>query len=277
MEKRGITPDRQRIMPVPASMDHERAKEERRREQVDAPKSREAIEREDKEKRQKQEREASWAGVLQAKKSVRVRMEQANAVSEKWQTATTDKATAEEKEKRAVLSYGASKAQAVAQRLTVSEWKEAHKIRAFFGMVPQDVTKCETVAQLADQKAKTAQEEQAKAKLAKEKAEEKIKVLHAVMIQHRQVAEKEQATRTEAEKDHARLIRMHQRQNLTPAQVKAEEQAEEAMMRRMSPDLFREAPQGPQQHQRPQGPQQRQEQQHTRKGPQLKPDWGQSL
>ncbi len=276
MEKRGITPDRQRIMPVPASMDHERAKEERRREQVDAPKSREAMEREDKEKRQKQEREASWAVVVEAKATQQVRLKQAQAVGENWQVAKVAGENATKAAEGACVEIAGWKKRAIEKREIVEQWEAKHPIRNFLGFRGADVTKAENQATQADENAKLAEKSRVEAKAAKVKAEEQMKVLHEQAVEHRLAAEKDQATRTEAEKDHSALIRRHQRENYTPAQVK-QEALQRAADEKWETEWLEKQVQSIEARKRPQGPQQQQEQQHTRKGPQLKPDWGQSL
>jgi hypothetical protein len=242
----------------------------------DTPKSKEAMEAEDKEKRQKVEREASWVVVVEAKATQQVRLKQAQAVGENWQVAKVAGENATKAAEGACVEIAGWKKRAIEKREIVEQWEAKHPIRNFLGFRGADVTKAENQATQADENAKLAEKSRVEAKAAKVKAEEQMKVLHEQAVEHRLAAEKDQATRTEAEKDHSALIRRHQRENYTPAQVK-QEALQRAADEKWETEWLEKQVQSIEARKRPQGPQQQQEQQHTRKGPQLKPDWGQSL
>jgi hypothetical protein len=243
----------------------------------DTPKSKQEMEAEAKEERQKKERAEAWALVVQARETERERLAEVNDLREKWQVAKMEKERAEASEEAYAATYSFQKLKVKANKLAVSEWEEKHPWKAKFNWKPEHVTKSETQAEQGLEDAKAAKKELEKAAKEKKLAEEKTTLTHALVAKHVLEAEKDRVRRNEAEARHDLVIRMHKRENLTPAQVKQEalERAREAEWVPMQvPD--------PKRHLRHDHEEQQQlkQQQNAHKGPQMKPtgwDYGQSM
>jgi hypothetical protein len=233
----------------------------------DTPKSKQTMEAEAKEERQKLERSEAWKAVLQAKEAESERLATVKDLGEKWQLAAKEKELAGSDVKAHVLAYSSYNLKAQANQETVDKWKKEHPWKAKINWKPEDVTKCETQAEQALKEAETAKKALEKAAKVEKVAENKTTITHALMVKHRLEAENDRKLKNEAEAKHALVVRTHKRENLTPAQVKQEalERAREAEWVPMQvPD-----PADPKwRQQRPQGPEQ--EQSRVR-GPQMKP------
>ena len=202
MERRGETPDRQRlVMPTPASMDHAQALADRQREQAKpAPKpTPEQVEAAEWKRKNDELDRLIAAGKLAFEK----RTEEAEQRRREREAAAATLAATEADKNQHEQWAAVAAGKAVEKDRAASQWHSRHRLRSWLGLVPQSVKDDAQKAELLREQAKERKKQAAKAaKLAGEQAKE-LKAAQKVEAEARADLAKVQAARQQLDRARA--------------------------------------------------------------------------